>query len=296
MTFTLGFLGFGEVGYFMSKGLKGAGFGSIAAFDRALLQEGPVALAIRSRAEEAGVELSPSLGDLLRKTNVLITAVPAKFAPSAAEEVLQFSPKLRFYADVTTAKPAEKERMENFFGEKGISYIDCAMLGPLPNYGHTVPILASGSGAAEFAELMNPFGMKIEIAEGKAGAASSIKLVRSVFMKGLEALLVESFLFAKKSGAEEIVLASIAETLKVPFDHTARRMIAADLVHSERRAFEVGESIELMKDMGIEPIMAEAIVKRLKKSAALGMREELGGVPPKTLEEVYGIWKKKNHS
>ncbi|GAB1485251.1 hypothetical protein MASR2M79_02980 [Aminivibrio sp.] len=62
------------------------------------------------------------------------------------------------------------------------------------------------------------------------------------------------------------MLASIAETLKVPFDHTARRMIAADLVHSERRAFEVGESIELMRDMGIEPIMAEAIVKRLKRS------------------------------
>ena len=296
MTLNLGFLGFGEVGYFMSKGLKEAGFGSIAAFDRALLKHGPIAEAIRSRAEEAGVELYMSLEDLLKKAQIIIAAVPAKFAPSAAEEVLQFSPNLRFYADVTTAKPAEKERMEKLFSEKGISYIDCAMLGPLPNYGHTVPILASGKNAAQFAELMNPFGMKIELAEGKAGAASSIKLVRSVFMKGLEALLVESFLFAKKSGADEIVLASIAETLKVPFDHTARRMIAADLVHSERRAFEVGESIELMKDMGIEPIMAEAIVKRLKKSAALGMREELGGIPPKTLAEVYEIWENKNHS
>ncbi len=295
MTVALGFLGFGEVGYFMSKGLKGAGFGKIVAFDRALLQDGPVASAIRSRAKEADVELCSSIQEMLGRAEILIAAVPAKFAPSAAEEVLQFSPKLRFYADVTTAKPAEKERMEKVFAEKGISYIDCAMLGPLPNYGHTVPILASGAGAAEFAELMNPFGMKIDLAEGQAGAASSIKLVRSVFMKGLEALLVESFLFARKSGAEEVVLKSIAETLKVPFEHTAGRMIAADLVHSERRAFEVGESIELMRDMGIEPIMAEAIVKRLKKSAALGTREELGGVPPKSLHEVYGIWERKSH-
>ena len=73
-------------------------------------------------------------------------------------------------------------------------------------------------------------------------------------------------------------------------------MIAADLVHAERRSFEVGESIELMRDIGVEPVMAEAIVRRLKKSASLGTRAELGGVPPKSLPEVYEIWDRKNYS
>jgi len=53
--------------------------------------------------------------------------------------------------------------------------------------------------------------------------------------------------------------------------------------------------VELMKDLGIEPIMAEAVIRRLKKSAALGTREELGGVPPKSLSDVFEIWKKKSH-
>ena len=114
-------------------------------------------------------------------------------------------------------------------------------------------------------------------------------------MKGLEALLVETFLFARRSGAEDIVLSSLAATLNVPFENTAQRMIAADLVHAERRAFEVEESIGQMRDVGVEPVMAEAIVRRLKKSAALGTREELGGVAPKTLEDVYGIWRKKEY-
>ena len=281
MAVTLGFLGFGEVGYYMAKGLKTAGFGRIVAFDKAAANGGPFARTIGSRAEEAGVELVSSLQDMLGLAEVVVSALPAKYSLSAARE--------------STAKPSEKREMEGLFAGKGILFADGAMLGPLPTYGHTVPILASGSGAAQWAEMMTPFGMKIDLAEGPAGAASSIKLVRSVFMKGLEALLVETFLFAKKSGAEEIVLESLAETLNVPFQNTARRMIAADLVHAERRAFEVGESVELMKDLGIEPIMAEAVIRRLKKSAALGTREELGGVPPKSLPEVYEIWRTKGH-
>jgi len=292
---TLGFLGFGEVGYYMSQGLKTAGFGRIIAYDRAFADGGSFARTIGARADEAGVELVSSLQEMLSQADVIISALPAKYSLDAVKEVLGYPVAAWLFVDVSTAKPEAKRIMEELFGEKEIRFADGAMLGPLPTYGHTVPVIASGSGAAAWTEMMTPFGMKIERVEGPAGAASSIKLVRSVFMKGLEALLVETFLFAKKSGAENIVLESIAETLKVPFQNTAQRMIAADLVHAERRAFEVGESMDLMKDLGIEPIMAEAIVKRLKKSAALGTREELGGVPPKTLPEVYEIWEKKDH-
>ncbi len=296
MSLTMGFLGFGEVGFYMSKGLKQSGFDRIVAFDKGHADGGPFAATIASRAEEAGVDLLPSLTELLKQSDIVISALPAKFSLGAAKEALNCEIAARLFVDVSTAKPAVKKEIEELFTAKGISFADGAMLGPLPNYGHTVPILASGRGAAEWAEIMTPWGMKIELTEGPAGTASSIKLIRSVFMKGLEALLVEAFLFARKSGAEELVLNSISETLKGPFQNTAQRMIAADLVHAERRYHEVGESIELMKDLGVEPIMAEAVVRRLKKSASLGTREELGGVPPKSLPEVYEIWNKKGYN
>lgn len=297
MSAAIGFLGFGEVGYFMSKGLRDEGLGPVCAFDAACSGKGTVAENIASRADECGVTLCPALDELVGSVNVVISAVPAKHAYDAALEVLERDGDIILYVDVSTAKPAVKKRLEELFLAKGILYADSAIMGPLPNYLHKVPILASGNGAAKWRELMTPWGMRIDTIEGEAGTATAIKLVRSVFMKGLEALLVESFLFARKSGTEDIVLKSLSETLdEHPFAHTANRMIGADLVHAERRAFEVGESVELMEESGIEPIMARAVIKRLRKSASLGTRDELGGVPPKTLSETYSIWLQKGHS
>lgn len=290
MEISIGFLGFGEVGYFMSKGLRKEGLTTMLAFDNAYLAGGVVADSISFRAQENNVKLCHALEEMLTKVNIVIAAVPAKFAFSAAEATLKFKSKIRLYADVSTAKPSVKKQMEALFAAQDIKFVDSAMLGPLPNYHHKVPILASGEGAENWRAIMTPWGMKIQTIAGPAGTASSIKLIRSVFMKGLEALLVETFLFARKCGAEKIVLESLAETLKPPFQHTANRMMAADLVHSERRVFEVSESVELMNDIGVEPIMAQAVIGRLKKSAALGMREDLGGIPPETLAEVYEFW------
>lgn len=293
----LGYLGYGEASYYMSKGLKEAGYGDIYAFDTALVAKSRTSESIEARAKDAGVILCSSLNEMLSRVDTVISALPARFSLSSVREVLQGDlTMVRLFADVSTAKPSEKGQMEALLSSKGIRFIDGAMLGPLPTYAHKVPMLVSGSGAAEWRERMTPYGMDITIVEGKAGRASSIKLVRSVFMKGLEALLVETFLFARKSGVDDIIMDSLAATLDVPFKKTAQRMLAADLVHAERRSFEVGESIELMMDMGIHPTMANAIVERLKQSAALGTREELGGVPPKDLSEVYAIWETKKHS
>lgn len=293
----LGYLGYGEAAYYMSKGLREAGCGDVYAFDTALGTKSRASEIIEERAKDAGVVLCSSLDDMLSRTDTVISALPARFSLSGVQDVLRRDlSKVRLLADVSTAKPSEKEQMEALLSSKGIRFVDGAMLGPLPTYAHNVPMLVSGSGAAEWREQMTPYGMDITIVEGKAGKASSIKLVRSVFMKGLETLLVETFLFARKSGVDDIIMDSLAATLDVPFKKTAQRMLAADLVHAERRSFEVEESIELMMDMGIEPIMAHAIVERLKKSAALGTREELGGLPPKDLSEVYAIWETKKHS
>ena len=131
----------------------------------------------------------------------------------------------------------------------------------------------------------------------KPGAASRIKLARSVFMKGIEALIVETFLFARKMGIEENILASVTNSMdKESFKEMAARMAGADLVHSERRAFEVGEAMELMHEVGIEPLIAAGAKKRLEKSASLGMNKELGGKAPKTFEEVFAVWEKKNYN
>ncbi len=118
MTVTLGFLGFGEVFFFMSKGLKTAGFGRIVAFDRAFADGGPFARTIGSRAEEAGVELVPSLQDMLGQADVVVSALPAKYSLAAAREAAGCSTAARLFVDVSTAKPSEKREMEQLLPER----------------------------------------------------------------------------------------------------------------------------------------------------------------------------------
>ena len=164
-----------------------------------------------------------------------------------------------------------KEAQAKAFAELGAEYIDSAMLGSLMALGHKVPILASGKDCKKWHDLMTPFNMKITLVNPddpdntKAGEASKIKLVRSVFMKGIEGLIVETLLFARKCGVEDYILSSISNSMnRDKFEDIALRMAGADLIHSERRSFEVGESMELMKEVGVEPLMA------------MGTKEQIG--------------------
>jgi 3-hydroxyisobutyrate dehydrogenase-like beta-hydroxyacid dehydrogenase len=117
MAVTLGFLGFGEVGYYMAKGLKTAGFGRIVAFDKAAADGGPFARTIGSRAEEAGVELVSSLQDMLGLAEVVVSALPAKYSLSAAREAAGYTTAARLFVDVSTAKPRKRGRWNNFLTE-----------------------------------------------------------------------------------------------------------------------------------------------------------------------------------
>ena len=298
MGFKLGYIGFGEAAYNMGKGLKKEGFGDICAFDVALNMGGAAKDVFLHRAEDAGVTVAQSAQEVVDSCEVVVLCVPAKFTAGTADGLLPFARKGQLFVDTTTALPRIKEAEAEKFAEKGAKYVDSAMLGSLVVSAHKVPMLASGDGAEEWKERMTPFAMKISLVGpgSKPGAASRIKLARSVFMKGIEALIVETFLFARKMGIEENILESVSNSMdKESFKELAQRMAGADLVHSERRAFEVGEAMELMEEVGVEPLIAAGAKKRLEHSAAMGMNKELGGKAPKTWEEVFAVWEKKNY-
>lgn len=292
------FIGFGEVSYSISKGL-GADFPgkfAITAYDAILGSGKPIEKTVRERAAEVGAVLSDTLAAAVSGADVVFCAVQGAYSLEVGKSARDHLKPGAIYIDLTTANPTHKLELEQYFAEKGIDFVDAAMLGPLPIYLHKVPMLISGSGAARAEQLMRECNMDVTLVPGAAGEASKIKLTRSVFMKGLQALLVETFLFARKGGVEDIVMGSIAETMgKSSFTETAKRLITADLVHAERRAHEVSDSALVMKDLGLSPIVASAVEQRLMASAALGLREELGGKAPASLNEVYALWEEKHY-
>lgn len=293
----IGFIGLGEAGYFMAKGLAGEGVKGIKAFDVALGRGGEYRQTVIDRAKDAGVELAESIAELVASRDIVFCAVQARYAQEAAAAALPAIRPGTTFVDVTTAKPARKEAVAETFAGAGIPFVDGAMMGALPVDAHKVPMLCSGTGAEELCARMNAFGMRMQFVPGKAGMASIQKLVRSSFTKGIEALSVETLLFARKMGVEEETLQSLAKSYgTTPFDQTMIRLIRSDAIHAERRAHEVEDCADLMRECGVEPVMAGAVIERLRRTAALNLKEELGGVTPAAAEEVYALWSAKNYS
>jgi len=287
----VGFLGFGEAGYHMAKGLAGAGLTGIVAYDKFATDPKDGEL-IRQRAADAGVELLPSVRALCGKANLIIALVPGRRALSVLKTAARRLTRDHIYVDAGTASvKAMVEAGRLLEGRAG--FVDVAMMGAVPLAGHKVAILASGSHAEAFRGAMEGYGMNIRVAGEHPGAATAMKLVRSVFMKGMAAVLIEALEAAHRHG----VLAAMAEDIAGYMDERSfrehiKRFVCGTAVHAERRAFEMAESLELLRKLGSADVMTKATRKKLQHIARLGLREHFGGKEPDDVAAVLEVMTK----
>jgi len=167
------------------------------------------------------------------------------------------------YADLNTASPRVKREVADAVEGVGVAFADVALLSAVR--GVRTPALASGSGAARFAELFGPLGMPVEVVEGGAGAAAARKLVRSVFMKGLAAALVESLRAAEAAGCGDWLREDLARLLDEPL---LERLVSGSSRHAVRRIVEMDAAAELLEELGVEPRVARAARGWLEQLAA----------------------------
>ncbi len=282
----LGFIGFGGAGYGMAKGLKQFGMEEIHFHDR-MQDTPPYGEAIRKHASETGALPATTIGDLLSRAEVVISCVTGAMAVTVAEAAAPFLGPEHLYADVNTSAPKVKEEVAEIVERTGAAFADAAMMGAIPTSLHRVPILASGGGAERFRAAMAPYGMNITIIGEKPGQASAIKMFRSIFMKGLLSLFLEMLTATHRYGVDELVLGSIAESLKgVSFLETARLQMTKGVINAERMAHEMEEVIATLEGMGAPAGMSRAAREKLLWCAGIGLRERFGGELPKTLADV----------
>ncbi len=279
----VGFVGFGEAGYHIAKGLLNAGIAKTFAYDIDSSSE-----RVRGRARETGTVLVDSNAALAEACDVIFSAVTADQALSAAEQTAPFLGVGHLYCDVNSVSPRIKQEVGRAVSRNGGRFVESAMMAPVPPHAHKVPMLLGGEAAPEFVEMMRPFGMRMEVvATDQIGRAAAVKMFRSIVYKGLEALIFECVLGASQYGAEPRVFASLNESFPgVDFEKLANYMIGRVIVHGERRAREMEEVAATLRDLGIEPMMAEATVRRMDWAADLGLKAHFGGEFPKTYKEV----------
>lgn len=286
----LGFIGFGEVGFEMSMGLKEEGLAGIVAYDS--LQNDPIrGKLVKERAAIADVTLLESQKAVLESVDVVLVAVPGTFALDTAKQLKPHLRKGLLYVDVSASSPEIKRNIADEIKETGVLIVDGAMLGSLPLYQHKVPMLVSGNGSDRFIELMKDYHMKLDKISEVPGEATGIKFVRSIFMKGLPALFVEVLEAASLMKVDNLVIESLASTMDAcPFEETFNRLVTGSAIHAERRAHEMESVIEMLASLNVEPTMSKATAERLTWLASKRLNEKFEGKTPKTWQEVVAAW------
>lgn len=259
-----GFIGYGEAAYNISLGLGQEGITGIVAYD-AMAGDPVMGKLVKTRAEEAKVVLKETAGEIAAECDIIFAAVPSSYTLDVCEAVRDSLNSHKIYVDVSASTPAVKEKIWDAIKETGVLFVDAAMLGSLPKDRHQVPITASGNGAASFKEKMEPFGMKITTVGEKAGAASAIKLIRSIYMKGIASLMIEMAQAADAYGVAEEVISSISKSMdQIPFTSHLDRLVTGSAIHCHRRAAELKGSIDMLKECGLGSEMTAAAKEKLE--------------------------------
>ena len=288
-TTQIGFLGFGEAGFHLARGLRRAGAPPLTAFD-INANHGTAGERIRARAAETGTHLVETPRDLARGTALILSVVTAPSAEEAAGSVAADLTTNHLYVDLNSVSPATKVRIAAAIARGSGRFVEGAILAPVAGLEHRVPILLNGPSARELVDALSSYQMRLDVMDAAIGAAAAVKMCRSIVIKGLEALLLECALAAGAYGATDRVYDSLAETYPgIDWRKTADYMIGRVLQHGERRAHEMEEVAETLRAAGIEPLMAEATARRQDWEAALRREGRLDGPRPETADALLKL-------
>ena len=246
-------LGLGEAGGRLAADLASAGV-EVRSYDPALA------------STPQGVERAGDAGSAVSGASIVLALTSAATAFAAAESALPNLSAGAIYADLNTASPALKRDVADLVTRSGTArFADVALLGPIPERGLRAPVLASGAGARTFAEVFVPLGMPVLVISEEPGDAAAMKLVRSVFMKGLAAAVVESMQAAEAMGQREWLVEEIEEMIGRPY---LERALEGSRMHAVRRIDEMEAARDLLLELGVEPHVATASAAQLADLAA----------------------------
>ncbi|KKK39191.1 3-hydroxyisobutyrate dehydrogenase [Mesobacillus campisalis] len=290
----LGFIGFGEAAFELASGLKLQGLDNMTGYDP-LWNMPAYRELIAIRSNKAGVTLVQTSKEVLEQSDLVIVAVPADKALEVSKQLKPYMEKGKIYIDVSASSPDIKKQMAAIIQQAGGRFVDGAMMGPLPVYKHEVPILASGDGADTFIEMMQPFGMKISKVSDVPGEATAVKLIRSIYMKGIAGLYVELLEAAHEFNVESLVIDSLSETINGrTFEETMNRLVTGTALHAVRRSVELGGTIAMLESVNIDSSMSKAAKEKIERLASLNVKEKFKGEKPEHWLQVIEAFKVTN--
>jgi 3-hydroxyisobutyrate dehydrogenase-like beta-hydroxyacid dehydrogenase len=273
----VGLVGYGEVGRILAEDLRALGL-AVSACDVKLgsADDAP----IREHAGRCGVVLTANHAALASEADFIVSAVTASQAVAVAESCAPAIRQGTFFLDFNSASPGAKIKAAAHIDARGGRYVEGAVMTAITQYRIRVPLLLGGASAAAFQPLAVAIGFDATVASERLGVASATKMCRSVMIKGLEAMVIESFTAARAYGVEDQVLASLAETFPgIDWEKQGGYFFRRAIQHGRRRAEEMREAAATVRERGIEPWSSVGTAERqawmanLADAGAFGARE-----------------------
>ena len=267
-------IGYGEVGRILAEDLRAVG-AAVRAFDLAL--RGTAAGPMREHAQRHGVTLTGDHGQAVRGAELVVSAVTASQAVAVADAVRPGLGHGAFFLDLNSASPGAKQQAGALVDGAGGRYVEGAVMTSVPPYRSRVPLLLGGPHAAALKPRLDELGFAPTVHSVELGVASATKMCRSVMIKGLEAMVIESFTAARAHGVEDAVIASLRETFPgIDWERQAAYFFQRVIEHGRRRAEEVSEVAVTVREAGLEPWSAAGTAERQAWMADLADRGVFG--------------------
>lgn len=258
-------LGFGEAG-------RAFALPGVRAFDIQTdnVQNRPAKIA---EFEAASVRWSSTPAGALAEADQVMCLVTADQALTAARRSAALLKPGALWFDMNSVAPGTKRNAAQAIEAAGGRYVDVAVMAPVLPARLAVPLLVAGPHAETTSAVLRDYGFtNVSLAGAKVGDASAIKMIRSVMVKGIEALSAECMLAAERAGLTDAVLASLDSSWKSQgwgerVDYNLDRMLA----HGTRRAAEMEEVAKTLSELGVDPAMTRGTIARQRELGALGM-------------------------
>jgi 3-hydroxyisobutyrate dehydrogenase-like beta-hydroxyacid dehydrogenase len=285
------FIGFGELAGALAGGLVGKGH-QLRAYTR-----GSPSGERLARLDRASVSHSLDPKQVLRGADTVLVTVPGSACVAVAELTAPLLSPGVLYVDLATAAPQDKLSASQLVAPHGADYVDAAVLGTVVVSAHRVPILASGPGAERFRALAEADGLVVSTLDAAPGQAALVKLLRSVFLKGRDALIMQMMLAARRHGLEDTVIQSIdTPSERVSFPDLVERVLCSLALHAGRRGAELAQAGQILEQAGIDPALSQAGAQALLDLAALDLPESFGHRRPSdggaVLREIDKRWRR----
>ena len=248
----IAFIGFGEAAQAFADSLRGLGAISFAAYD--ILQDDPAHNEVRAAAASLGVELANDAAAAVHGADWIFSAVTAAGSLEAAQSVVEALSPGQVFFDINSVSAGRKQATAEPVEARGAPYIDMAVMAPVHPRGHRTPVLLAGRVGVAVLEKLAGLGFDFEHAGDEIGAAATVKMVRSMFVKGMEAVTVQALLAARAAGCFDRVYASLEQSFPhFGWPDFGRYQLERVATHGVRRAAEMHESAATMREFGFAP-------------------------------------------